>query len=70
VTIASVISYGLGGLCVLLGLLTLTSAGGQIAEMLTGSADSRNLVVVVILLCGVAYSCRRCSSANAGRGPG
>lgn len=55
VTIASVISYGLGGLCVLLGLLTLTSAGGQIAEMLTGSADSRNLVVVVILLCGVAY---------------
>lgn len=55
VKIASVISYGLGGLCVLLGLLALTSAGEEIAEMLTGSADGRNLVVGVIFLCGAAY---------------
>lgn len=55
VTIAAVISYVLGGLCVLLGLLALTSAGEDIAETLTGSADSRNLVVVVILSCGAAY---------------
>jgi hypothetical protein len=55
VAIASVISYILGGLCVLLGLLALTSAGEEIAETLTGSRDSRNLVVVVILICGAAY---------------
>lgn len=55
VTIASVISFGLGGLCVLLGLFSLTSAGEQIAETLTGSRDSQGLVVSVVLACAVAY---------------
>jgi hypothetical protein len=55
VIIASVISLALGALCVLLGLFALTSAGEQIAETLTGSKDSQNLVVVVVLICGAAY---------------
>ena len=55
VTIAAAISYGLGGLCILLGLFAMTSAGEQIAETLTGSKDSQGLVVGVVLVCGVAY---------------
>jgi hypothetical protein len=55
VVIASVISFALGGLCVLLGLFALTSAGEQIAETVTGSKDARTLVVGVILVCAVAY---------------
>jgi hypothetical protein len=55
VTIASVISFGLGGLCILLGLFALTSAGEEIAETLTGDAGARGLVVAVILICGAAY---------------
>ena len=55
VIIASVISFALGVLCILLGLFTLTSAGEQIADTLTGSKDSQNLVVVVVLICGAAY---------------
>jgi hypothetical protein len=55
VIIASVISFGLGGLCVLLGLFCLTSAGKQIAETVTGSKDARNLVTGVVLACSVAY---------------
>ncbi|GAA1553932.1 hypothetical protein GCM10009789_04240 [Kribbella sancticallisti] len=55
VTIASAISFGLGGLCVLLGAFSVTSAGEQIAETLTGSKDSQALVVAVVLLCAVAY---------------
>jgi hypothetical protein len=55
VTIASVISFALGGLCILLGLFALTSAGEEIAETLTGDAGARGLVVAVILICGAAY---------------
>jgi hypothetical protein len=55
VTIASAISFGLGGLCVLLGLFSLTSAGAQIAETLTGSPDAQGVVVVAILLSSVLY---------------
>lgn len=55
VTIASVISFALGGLCILLGLFALTSAGEEIAETLTGGAGARGLVVAVILICGAAY---------------
>jgi hypothetical protein len=55
VTIASAISLGLGGLCILLGLFALTSAGEQIAETLTGSRGTQGLVVGVILVCAVAY---------------
>ncbi|MEV0282822.1 MULTISPECIES: hypothetical protein [unclassified Kribbella] len=55
VTIASVISLGLGALCVLLGGLTLTSAGEQVAEVVAGSKDAKGLVVAVILVCAVAY---------------
>ncbi|MGC4937234.1 hypothetical protein [Kribbella sp. DT2] len=55
VTIASVISLALGGLCILLGLFALTSAGEEIAETLTGDAGARGLVVAVVLICGAAY---------------
>lgn len=55
VIIASVISLALGALCILLGLFSLTSAGEQIAETLTGSKDSQNLVIVVVLICSAAY---------------
>ena len=55
VTIASVISFALGGLCILLGLFALTSAGEDIAETLTGDAGRAGLVVAVILICGAAY---------------
>jgi hypothetical protein len=55
VTIAAAISFGLGGLCVLLGLLTLTSAGEEVAATLTGRRDAQGLVVGVVLACGVAY---------------
>lgn len=55
VVIALVISFALGGLCLLLGVFSLTSAGEQIAVTLTGSKGARNLVVGVVLACGVAY---------------
>ncbi|MFI7059547.1 hypothetical protein ACIBL3_01075 [Kribbella sp. NPDC050124] len=55
VTIASVISLGLGALCILLGGLALTSAGEQVAEIVAGSKDAKGLVVGVILVCAVAY---------------
>jgi hypothetical protein len=55
VIIASVISFGLGGLCVLLGLFSLTSAGEQIAKTVTGSKDAQKLVVGLVLVCSVAY---------------
>jgi hypothetical protein len=55
VTIAAVISFVLGGLCILLGLLTVTSAGEEIVKTLTGSAAGRGLVVAVIFVCAVAY---------------
>jgi hypothetical protein len=55
VTIAAVISLGLGAMCVLLAGLAFTSAGEQIAEIVTGSKDAQGTVVVVILACAVAY---------------
>ncbi|NEA36022.1 hypothetical protein [Streptomyces sp. SID13031] len=55
VAIASVISFALGGLCVLLGLFTLTSAGSEIAKTLTGDPSAKNLVVGVILGTSIAY---------------
>ena len=55
VTIAAAISFGLGGLSVLLGLFSLTSAGEQISEILTGSSGSQSVVVVAILISAVAY---------------
>ncbi len=55
VTIAAVISFGLGAMCVLLAGLALTSAGEQISEIVTGSKDAEATVVAVILACAVAY---------------
>ncbi|TWD80230.1 hypothetical protein FB561_1303 [Kribbella amoyensis] len=55
VVIASVIAFGLGGLCVLLGLFSLTAAGGEIAETLAGSSDMQGVVVAAILLSSVLY---------------
>jgi hypothetical protein len=55
VTVASVISLILGGLCIVLGVMTMTSAGAQISETMTGSADAQGLLVAVILVCAAAY---------------
>ena len=55
VTIAAVISFGLGAMCILLAGLAFTSAGEQIAEIVTGSKDAQGMVVAVILACAVAY---------------
>lgn len=55
VTVAAAISIGLGVLCVLGGLFSLTSAAAPMAEMLLGSKDATGWLFVVFLLCGVAY---------------
>jgi hypothetical protein len=55
VTVAAVISFGLGAMCLLLAGLAFTSAGEQIAEIVTGSKDAQGLVVAVILGCAAAY---------------
>jgi hypothetical protein len=55
VRIAAAISLGLGALCVLLGLFTLTSAGSEIAKVLTGDPSAKGLVVGVILVTSLAY---------------
>ncbi len=55
VTIASAISLGMGGLCILVGGFALTSAGDQMAEMLTGSKDAQNVLVAAFLFCAIAY---------------
>lgn len=55
VTIAAMISFGLGAMCILLAGLAFTSAGEQIAEIVTGSKDEQGMVVAVILACAVAY---------------
>jgi hypothetical protein len=55
VTIAAVISFGLGAMCILLAGLTFTSAGEQIADVVLGSKDAQGAVVAVILACAVAY---------------
>ncbi|MGW6280941.1 hypothetical protein [Kribbella sp. NPDC055071] len=56
VTIASVISLGLGALCVLLAALTVTSAGEQISEVLTGSKDNQPAAVAAAMFCAVLYT--------------
>jgi hypothetical protein len=55
VTIAAVISLSLGTMCILLAGLAFTSAGEQIAEIVTGSKDAQGMVIAVILACAVAY---------------
>ncbi len=55
VTFAAVISLALGAMCLLLAGLAFTSAGEQIAEIVTGSKDAQGTVVAVILACAVAY---------------
>jgi len=55
VSIASVISFALGGLSIVLGLFALTSAGEQIAETLTGQPERTDVVVAAALICGVIY---------------
>ncbi|GAB2636334.1 hypothetical protein [Kribbella swartbergensis] len=55
VTVAAVMSIGLGAICLLLAALALSSAGEQIAEIVLGSKDARGQVVAVILICAVAY---------------
>jgi hypothetical protein len=55
VTIAMVISLVLGGLCVLGGLFSLTSAAEPMAKLLTGKDDGRNLMVGLFLLCAFVY---------------
>jgi hypothetical protein len=55
VTVAAVISAGLGAMCLLLAALTLTSAGGQISEVLTGSRGNTPVAVAAALVCAVVY---------------
>jgi len=55
VTIAAVISLGLGAMCVLLAGLAMTSAGEQISEVLTGAKDNQHVAVVAALVCAVVY---------------
>ena len=55
VTVAAVISAGLGAMCLLLAVLALTSAGGQISEVLTGSRGNAPVAVAAALVCAVAY---------------
>lgn len=55
VTVASVIAIGLGALCLLLAGLTLTSAGDQISEVLTGSRGNVPVAVAATLVCAVVY---------------
>lgn len=55
VTVAAVISAGLGAMCLLLAGLALTSAGGQISEVLTGSRDNTSVAVAAALGCAAVY---------------
>jgi drug/metabolite transporter (DMT)-like permease len=55
VTVAAVISAGLGAMCLLLAGLTLTSAGGQISEVLTGSRGNTPVAIAAALVCAVLY---------------
>ncbi|TCC43135.1 hypothetical protein [Kribbella sindirgiensis] len=55
VTVASVIAIGLGVLCLLVAALTLTSAGDQISEVLTGSSGNTPVAVAATLVCAVVY---------------
>ncbi|WUJ73498.1 hypothetical protein OG809_09565 [Kribbella soli] len=55
VTIASVIAIGLGVMCLLLAILTLTSAGDQISEVLTGSRGNAPVAVAAAMICAFIY---------------
>ncbi|MFD7156309.1 hypothetical protein ACFV9C_17000 [Kribbella sp. NPDC059898] len=55
VTIAAVVSAGLGAMCLLLAVLTLTSAGAQISEVLTGSRGNTSVAVAAALVCAFIY---------------
>lgn len=55
VTIAAVVSAGLGVMCLLLAGLALTSAGDQISEVLTGSRGNTPVAVAAALVCAVIY---------------
>jgi hypothetical protein len=55
VAISAVISAGLGAICLLVAGLALTSAGGQISEVLTGSRGNTPVAVAAALVCAVAY---------------
>jgi O-antigen/teichoic acid export membrane protein len=55
VIIASVISFALGVLTILLGLFALTSAGQPITETLTGDKDAQNVVLLAAVICSAAY---------------
>ena len=55
VTIAAVITLGLGALSILLAGLALTSAGEQISEILTGSKENEGVAVAAALFCAVVY---------------
>ena len=55
VTIAAVISLGLGAMCVLLAAIALTSAGEQVSEVLTGSKDNQGVAVAAALICAFVY---------------
>lgn len=56
VTIAAVISLGLGALCLLLAALAVTSAGEQISEVLTGAKDNQPVAAAAALVCAVLYT--------------
>ncbi|MFF0339528.1 hypothetical protein [Kribbella sp. NPDC004875] len=55
VKVASVISLGLGAMCLLLAALTVTSAGDQISEVLTGSRGNTPIAAAATLVCAVIY---------------
>lgn len=55
VAVAAVVSAGLGAMCLLLAGLALTSAGGQISEVLTGSRGNTSVAVAAALVCAVVY---------------
>ncbi len=55
VTVAAVISAGLGAMCLLLAALALTSAGGQISEVLTGARGNTPVAVAAAMVCAVVY---------------
>ena len=55
VTIAAFISLGLGVMSILLAGLTLTSAGEQISEILTGAKGNEGAAVAAALVCTVVY---------------
>lgn len=55
VKIATVIAIGLGVMCLLLAVLTLTSAGDQISEVLTGSRGNAPVAVAAAMICAFLY---------------